>query len=157
MKLKHDLDLIDDIRAAHGYPSLPKLRLLVKGMSDDNPGKPAERSISKWVYHRQCEELPDDQSRQNPVLDPRPGVLPGTNITIKALGDWMTLAKNGEKQAFEIVCMNSGIRAILPTRDRTCATLINELKLWVAHAGRCPDSITLIGLQDVEGLCKPME
>jgi hypothetical protein len=51
----------------------------------------------------------------------------------------------------------SSYRWAKPTRDKTCLTLVKEVKNWISHMGRKPDTVCLRNIRtDNELMCSEL-
>jgi hypothetical protein len=163
--LKHDLDLIDLLHTRHGHPGIARLRNLIKALQDDDPEKPSPKSLGHWKYYRMCQtcshadmERPN-QKAAHPETGARskPEVRPGSHLTIDGSGAFSCPARSGETQAFILTDVCSSYRSAIPTRDKSCNTLLNEIKKWIAHVGSMPDTVCLRSIHtDNEFMCEPL-
>jgi hypothetical protein len=81
----------------------------------------------------------------------------GSHLTIDGSGAYNSLARSGETQAFIFTDAKTSYRSARPTKNKTCLTLLNEVKLWIAHVGHKPESVHLRSIHtDNEFMCEPL-
>ena len=85
------------------------------------------------------------------------GMRPGSHLTIDGSGAFSSPAKGGFTQAFVFTDHDSSYRSARVTADKNCNTLVNEVKQWIAHTGRMPETMWLRSIRtDNEFMCTPL-
>jgi hypothetical protein len=163
--LIHDFDLLDLLHNTHGHTSSGRIRQIVRGMQMDDPCRPTEKAITPWIKYRKCRacchadlERPR-QSATHPATRVRHSGKLGcsTHLTIDASGAFKEAAKDGEVQSFLLTDVYTSYRVIIPTWDKKCNTLLNEVRKYIAHVGNKPDSLSIRSIHtDNEFMCSPL-
>ena len=71
------------------------------------------------------------------------GMRPGSHLTIDGSGAFNSSAKGGFTQAFVFMDHESSYHSARVTTDRNCNTLVNEVKMWISHTGKMPETMWL--------------
>ena len=134
-------------------------------MNPDDPARPDRKALPVWKEFRKCQicsnadmERPN-QAQTHPATRARftGECRPGTHLTIDGSGAFSGESRSGVTQAFLFTDAFTSYRSARPTRDKTCATLVSEVKHWISHVGRCPDTLELRSIHtDNEYMCEPL-
>ena len=82
---------------------------------------------------------------------------PGSHLTIDASGAFHSPARGNKKQAFLLTDVYSSYRVAVPTVDKTCHSLLNEIKRYISHVGYTPEYVWLKSSHtDNEFMCEPL-
>jgi hypothetical protein len=134
--LKHDFDLIDYLHACYGHCSAGRLRKLILAMNPDDPARPNVKTLHHWSTFRKCRicsnadmERPN-QDKTHPATKARFSgeCKPGSHLTIDGSGAFRGPTRSGMTQAFLFTDAFTSYRSARPTTDKTCLTLVNEVK-----------------------------
>ena len=131
----------------------------------DDPNRPALAAVSKWKLYRKCRvcsnadmERPS-QNQTHPDTRTRLSgkSKPGSHLTIDASGSFANPARGNVKHSFILTDHNTSYRMACPTTNKSCHTLLNEVKKWISHVGFMPETMWLKSIHtDNEYMCEPL-
>ena len=84
-------------------------------------------------------------------------MVPGAHLMINRSGSFKTQARGSITQAFVFTNHATCYRSSRTTKNKECATLVNELKMWISHTGRMPETLWVRSIRtDNEFMCSPL-
>jgi hypothetical protein len=141
------------------------MRKIIKGLLPDDPMRPSLKALGKWKYYRQCQDCSHadmerpNQAQAHPAtgMRSRSDMRPGSHLTIDGSGAFKVPARSGITQTFMFTNNLTSYRSSRATRDKSCMTLLNEVKMWVSHVGHMPETLWLRSIHtDNEFMCEPL-
>jgi len=153
-----NLDCWDGIHCTYGHPDRNCMLKIALAMDPADPHRPKLNTLTKWMMYRPCPFCVTGAMRRppankaHPPLPRRPDIDNGEGLHIDCLGTFPGPAIGGYTNAFLFTDDHSSIRVAFPTHSKSCVSLLEHVKTYVAAS-----QVSLKFIRtDNEFMCEPL-
>jgi hypothetical protein len=146
------------IHRTHGHPDRNRMLKIALAMDSADPHRPKLNTLTKWILHRKCPFCVTGAMRrppankEHPALPRRQDIDNGEGLHIDCLGTFPGPAIGGHTDAFLFTDDHSSIRVAFPTHSKSCVSLLENIKTYVATS-----QVSLKFIRtDNEFVCEPL-